>query len=374
MSTYKRGNTWCARIWYQGRKIEKAIGPDRKVAEAVQKELERERALAEAAGQEWTGLSRIRKVRESRTFQQAFDNYLAVNESNFKPSTLQTYKDHVRAHLRIAFGTMPVAKITKEKIIAFRNELVNSRKSSSNKPLSPARVNNIMNLLNAVLNHCIECELISENPAAKVKRLRNEDPDIDPFQLDELHLILNTMESHYRPIFTVLAWTGMRPNELKALRWEDIDWRRKEIKISKGVFRGKESTTKSKAGKRIIPMHPEVWTALEAVKNRPLCNMEGVIFTSKRGQPLSHHLDDIWRRALKKAKFRHRPSYQLRHTWASMALMTGEDPLWVSKMLGHSNAAIMWKHYARFMPSDKHGQKIATVGKFANQSSNVSII
>jgi len=64
--------------------------------------------------------------------------------------------------------------------------------------------------------------------------------------------------------------------------------------------------------------------------------MAGYIFTSAKGQALNQQLNVVWGRALKRAGVRHRPSYQLRHTWASMALEAGESPAWVASMLGHT--------------------------------------
>lgn len=299
------------------------------------------------------------------TFGQAFEKYLVQCNPPLKPSTLLTYKDNYRAHLEKALGRTPLSKIDKDCVVAFQNQLRAKRYGPAEKPLSNTRINNVLNLLRAVLNRAVEDELLLENPALKVKRLKEENPDIDPLNPDELQLALQHMDPFYVPIFTVLAWSGMRPNELKALKWEDIDWHRNEIRISRGIVRKLEGTTKTKESKRVIPMDPEVRRTFEQLKpiNQKLVSLRSLIFMSKKGDTLSHHLDDIWRKALKKAGLRHRPSYQLRHTWASMALSAGEDPLWVSKMLGHSNAAITFKHYARFIPSEKHGKKIAGYGK-----------
>jgi integrase len=359
MGVYKRGKTWCVRIWHQGQKVEKAIGPDKNVADAVQKKLEEQRAFAIASGQSSTGLGKVKKARNAgvMTLSEAFERYLLIKESELKSSTVRTYRDNFSAHLRKSFGSLPLSQITRERIIEFQNRL---RKGDGvRKAVSATRINNLLNLVRTILNQAVEDELIPESPALKVKRLREEDPNIDPLNLDELSLVFRHMDQFYVPIFTVLAWSGMRPNELKALRWEDIDWHRDEIRISRGIVRKTESTTKTKSSKRVIQMHPEVRRVLKDQQGGVVRNLQGVIFCSKKGDTLSHHLDDVWRKALKKACLRHRPSYQLRHTWASMALMAGEDPLWVAKMLGHSNAAITFKHYARFIPSERHGKAIS---------------
>lgn len=62
--------------------------------------------------------------------------------------------------------------------------------------------------------------------------------------------------------------------------------------------------------------------------------------------PYTHH---VWRTALKKAGLRHRPSYQLRHTFASLCLESGVTPGWLANVLGHSTLQTTFKHYARFI-------------------------
>jgi integrase len=46
-------------------------------------------------------------------------------------------------------------------------------------------------------------------------------------------------------------------------------------------------------------------------------------------------VDREWRVALTKAGVRHRPGYQLRHTFASICLQSGLQPTWVAKTLGY---------------------------------------
>lgn len=65
---------------------------------------------------------------------------------------------------------------------------------------------------------------------------------------------------------------------------------------------------------------------------------EDDVFTTKSGQPIEKHLDHFWRSALRKAGLRHRPSYQLRHTFGSLCLESGVTPGWLANVLGHSTS------------------------------------
>jgi hypothetical protein len=43
--------------------------------------------------------------------------------------------------------------------------------------------------------------------------------------------------------------------------------------------------------------------------------------------------------------------YQTRHTFATLALQSGEQIGWVSKQLGHTSDEMVIRHYAKFIPN-----------------------
>jgi integrase len=75
------------------------------------------------------------------------------------------------------------------------------------------------------------------------------------------------------------------------------------------------------------------------------------VFTNKRGRPLevNNLRNRVWYRALTKAGLRRRTMYQTRHTFASLMLSHGEDPLWVARTLGHTGPDMIYKHYGKFI-------------------------
>jgi integrase len=336
---YKRGSIWYIRCKVNGVLIRKAIGPQKTKAEAVLAELKKERALMHLTG-EMSGLQQLFKKKERRTFEEMCDQYLA-ERPHLKASTYRGYKEIFDNYLLPAFGHLYVDQITEELVAQFQ--------ATVSKKVSATRTNNIMGPLRYVLKVCNRRKLVSDNPALYVSPLKEEDPNIDPLTIVELNRALAAMKPRHRSLFTCLAWTGARPEELFALRWSDIDFNRNEIHITKGRVRGKESTTKTKSGRRVLYMLSIVREVLMELKRSPTQHVDGYIFLTKHGQPYDRHVDREWRTALKRADVRHRPSYQLRHTFASMCLQHGLQPTWVSKMLGHATLQITFKHYARFI-------------------------
>ena len=61
---------------------------------------------------------------------------------------------------------------------------------------------------------------------------------------------------------------------------------------------------------------------------------------------------------MKSCRIRHRPAYNARHTYATMLLMDGVNPVFVADQLGHSLQMLM-KRYAKWMHGDKNKAEIA---------------
>ncbi|MBX9877614.1 MAG: site-specific integrase [Candidatus Obscuribacterales bacterium] len=336
---YKRGNNWCIRIMINGILHRKSIGPEKAKAKAVLAELKSQRALFRVTG-DMSGLEEFFKIRERKTFAEVAEAYIA-ERPHLKPSTLRGYREILKNYLLPTFGKLYVDQITEDQIARFQADISQS--------VSATRTNNILGPLRYILKTCVRRKLIGDNPALYVSQLREEDPNIDPLTADELDKVITCMKPYQQPLFLCLAWTGARPDELFALRWSDIDFQRNEIHINKGRVRGLENTTKTKSSKRVIYMLSVVRQILSSLHASSTKHLNGYVFLNKHGQPYDKHVDREWRIALSKAGVRHRPAYQLRHTFASQCLQNGLQPTWVSKMLGHSSLQTTFKHYARFI-------------------------
>lgn len=352
---YKRGNSWYVAITINGEVIRRSAGPDRAIAEVILAELRKQAAIAKAVGQGWPGLEELKQnmTKAKITFAEVAEDYFEREKAAWKKSTVYTYRDILNVHLIPWFGKKRVREITRSDVVEFRNSLIDK--------VSATRINRIMTMLRSLLSICVTDEIIDKNPADGIKKLQQKKPDVDPLPLHELNLALANIDPHFRPLFTCLAWTGARPNEMIALRWTDIDFDRKEIKISKGRVRGVEALPKTASSQRIIPMLPPVEQALEELRQRHLTSISGHIFVTKAGNPINKHLDEIWARGLKKAGLRHRPSYQLRHTFASICIQQGIAPGWVAMVLGHSSMEMTFTRYARYIPEPQaeHERKLA---------------
>ena len=195
--------------------------------------------------------------------------------------------------------------------------------------------------------------IIEDNVMRKIKRLKEEDPKIHPFSLEEVNRILDAVHPCYRPYLTIAFFTGMRAGELNGLSWSDflMDMQPKpHIFIHRTYVYKRDGVPKTKKSKRYIKCLPQVLDALE--EQRKLTGKRKHIFLTVDGQRMTpdHIRKEVWTPTLEKTGINYRPPLQSRHTFATMMLPAGEDVGWVQNMLGHSSLQMIFQRYYAWIP------------------------
>ena len=79
-----------------------------------------------------------------------------------------------------------------------------------------------------------------------------------------------------------------------------------------------------------------------------------------------------WYPLLDRLGIRRRPAYNSRHTFATLALLAGADPMWVSRQLGHANMRLLLETYSRWMDRSDAGRNRAKLDALFNEAPVVS--
>ncbi len=293
-------------------------------------------------------------------------------------STIPTFADHVRrwietrrpwlaagthydyrciivGHLISHFGDQAVSEIEVEDVEAFVGAL-KRKNGTKDAGLSNRRVNMILQVLRLCLDPAVRRGWLEENPARAVAKLKEDRADIDPFSLEQVKLFLAHLPStRWKRYFTVSFFSGLRPSEQIGLRWDSIDWVSSppQIVVRRGVTRrGGTGRPKTDSSYRDIPMLPMVERALREQRADSQLRSEWV-FPNERGGHLdiTNIRERIWKSTMRRAGLRARTLYQTRHTFATLALASGEDIGWVAKVLGHTTTEMVIRHYHKFIPN-----------------------
>jgi len=192
--------------------------------------------------------------------------------------------------------------------------------------------------------------LADQHPADVASETEARELDLARQTMFEARVAL--IDEALRRYFTVAFFSGLRPSEQMGLRWDDIDWHRKLIGVRRAVTRWGEATTKTVDSSRDVDMQPPVERALQAQRAASQLRSPWV-FPNTQGATLdiTNLRERVWRPALRRAGLRYRTMYQTRHTFATLALSSGEDIGWVARMLGHTSTEMVIRRYYRFVPN-----------------------
>jgi integrase len=162
----------------------------------------------------------------------------------------------------------------------------------------------------------------------------------------------------------LMGMAGLRPGEAIALRWEDVDFRLKTLRVVWSRSMGVTDVPKSKAG-RTVPMADEVATALGSLAERDiLVAATDLVFISRDGE----HVDlGAYRGRFHAAQDRagispRRDVRQLRNTFGTVCASSRVPMRTLQHWMGHASISTT-EIYASFMPRDEDAAMIS--GAFA---------
>jgi integrase len=199
------------------------------------------------------------------------DRYLARYERERKGSSYDTARSAL-ARFKAYFGDLPLASITRDKATEWAESV------------PPSRVPIVVSLFNAAVDR----ELLDRNPfrglGHRTRGRRDEHPPT-PQEFDRL-LAGCAALGDYAPQMEALlifgAYTGMRPGELFALEWGDIDFKANRVHVQRRLYRGAVDLPKSNKARTIALPPP----ARDVLMRQPTRSGE-LVFLSKTGKRLS---------------------------------------------------------------------------------------
>ncbi|HTK42821.1 MAG TPA: tyrosine-type recombinase/integrase [Gemmatimonadales bacterium] len=256
----------------------------------------------------------------------------------------------------------------------------NNHAGENARPLAPRTVQIYFNIIRAALFAAVEDHILALNPASGIVVRGGSAISKTSLALsaEEMQKFLeHDPDDRLRALWWVSAYTGARPGEVLALRWQDWDKQAGMLRFARSLERGTRTFVPCKAGsERTVAVNPELKTALlahqlrqngERAKINEKCAPgesrwvdESLMFTNEIGAPLEHHnVSRAFKARLKAAKVRAVRWYDLRHSFGSALVKAGTDIKTVATLMGHKKVTMTLEHYVK---SDAE-QQTAAVAK-----------
>lgn len=297
-------------------------------------------------------------------------------QNSVKPNTYSSYITQVEKHIKPALGATQLQALNSHSIQMFYNRLLtegkevklkddNSKTSRvEQRPLSPKSVHNVHGVLTKALSVAVRIGYLQSNPADACELPRHEKKKILPLNEDNIKSFLEELESEvYKNLFIVALFTGLRQSEVLGLQWSCVDFQTGTIIIDKQLMKIKEkggayllASTKTD-DERLLTPAPTVMEVLKAERDRQrenqfnsfgqFVNKDNLVFTDELGKHLvartvfKHYKNIVTRIGIPDRRF-----HDLRHTYATMALKSGDNIKDVQTNLGHSTSTITLDLYS----------------------------
>ena len=216
-------------------------------------------------------------------------------------------------------------------------------------------LNNYLIPLRGVFAYALKDHAIASNPAAGIENVPVQHPVPDPFEQAEVELILDDLAAREGPqvmnYFAAAFFAGFRPSEQIALVWSDVDFVRRNVRVQRGVVRGKAKDSTKTYRVRDVELSDRAWAAIDDQRAHTQLAGREIFWNPATEAPWADIQTQwrIWRRCLKRVGLRYREPYQTRHTFATLALMAGANPTWIARQMGHANAQMLFRVYAKWI-------------------------
>jgi integrase len=313
---------------------------NRIILETKAEEIERQVFLGTFVLEKHFPRARTRPV----TFEELYEEWRQKKATEVSPLTLSWYQERVERKILPTWGAKRLADFTPVLFDRFKASLLEQK-------LAPRTINIILMRFRELLGLGYDRGYLSEDLSRVVTLVKGDRPDIHPLSFDEKARFLTALSFRWRPYFEVAFGTGLRPSEQLALSWPHIDWERKVIRVREGWREGQRTRLKTAGSHRDVDILPPVRRALE--EQRLIAGDNPLVFPNRLGGHINlrNLRRRVWYPALAKAGLRRRDLYNTRHTFATHALASGEDPGWVAKMLGHTTLTMLMTRYYRYVPN-----------------------
>jgi integrase len=328
---YKRGNVWWLRyVGVDGRMIRESSD--------CTKFKDAETLLIQKRNDVKEGKQPETKRIVNHTFKELAEQYKKWAERQRSFTSKKFFIDQ----LSEAFGIIPLRRFNTMLLEQYQTE----RLRKGNKP---ATANRLLATIKHMFTKAVEWDMVEEQTLKrirKVKFLEENNRRLRFLSVEECQALIEACTPHLRPIVVTALHTGMRRSEILSLTWDRVD-------LKHGFF----LLDQTKNGeRREVPIDGTLRETLaelfQGTKERPRrIDIPFVFYDPFTGKAYKD-VKRSFASACKRVKIRDFHFHDLRHTFASQMVMSGQDLTTVKDLLGHKHLT-MTLRYAHLAPSHK---------------------
>ncbi len=300
------------------------------------------------------------------TFEEYSVAFLKKCEGNVGITTINNYKRLLRDIIPF-IGHCKLSKITPQMLNTMYSKL---KMGQRGKELSYNSMYDYYKIINVMFNQAILWEFVDTNPNKKANKPKKQKIERKFYDLEQIKQLLACLDNEpikYKALITLALDSGARRGEIVALKWDDLDFNNRTLRIDNSlkVVNGvmDEKNAKTLSSKRTIVLSEATIEVLKVYKEwQDSCKRdlgkkwknENRVFTDDTGGYMNPSTCyKIFTKITKKNGLEHIRFHDLRHTSASVLIHKGINFKAVSERLGHSSINITFDIYTHTFDKDK---------------------
>jgi integrase len=354
------GRSWVG-SWYgpDGRRVQRKVG-------AVRTE---SRADGLTKAQAERVLRRMREIESPRsapdgqrvTMDQAGDEFCQRLElRGRRKSHRLTVASDLRNHIAPFFAGKTVDRIRPEDIERYV--------AAKRKTLAIKTIRNHVNTMHSIFELGLRKGWCQFNPVKladrpTVKKSETRIQFLDQPELEKLLAAPYPDDAFGRiepTLYLTAAMTGLRQGELLGLRWRDVDFDARKVRVVSPFVRGEFGDPKSSGSGRSVPMADRVAVALRELRERSYYPRDrDLVFSHpETGKPLDRSkLVRRFKQAIDRAEVQRITFHELRHTFGTRMAAAGTPMRTLQYWMGHADSKTT-QIYAHYQPSDQEADSV----------------
>lgn len=304
-----------------------------------------------------------------------FEYWIDIKKKTVRPNTVRNYTERYNRNIKGIIGKKLLSEVKPIHCQKIFSDMADEGYKTST--IYQTRI-----ALYNMLEFAKENEVIRMNPLKKSIKSDMGKPSEKKkaLTIENQRCFLQGAEGKsYENQYRFILQTGLRTGELVGLRWEDVDFDKKLLKIQRSMeFRHsvgewRIGEPKSKSGYRTIPLTDEAIRILhcqkaknDEIKENIPDEWKDIIFLCRKGTPVKNSTyDTALFKICEKQGIDKFSMHVLRHTFATRCIEGGMKPKTLQKLLGHSNIGITMNLYVHVTEEEKH-KEISLVAESLN--------
>ncbi|MBE5856112.1 MAG: site-specific integrase [Lachnospiraceae bacterium] len=292
-----------------------------------------------------------------------FDYWIGIKKQTVRPNTVRNYSERYERNIKGVIGNKLLTDVKPIHCQRIFSDMADEGYKTTT--IYQTRI-----ALYNMFEFARENDVLIANPCKKSLKSDMGKPSDkkEALTIDVQKKFLEAVVGYsYENQYRFVLQTGLRTGELIGLKWSDIDFENRTMKIERTmeyrykVGEWRVGPPKSKSGYRTIPLTDEAIRILEnqRSKNKSLklvpIEWRDTVFLCRKGTPVKNSTYDTGLfKYCDRVGIPRFSMHVLRHTFATRCIEGGMKPKTLQKILGHSNIGITMNLYVHITEDEKH--------------------